>query len=794
MNDDTIIGANQTGTSFADIIINNDNAVADGLISGFAQFVHDPKYLKDTVSLFNKQAIPNKFADAVVVRRIETNKLNSIWNFPLNLLCPTTIPLPWTFVTATVKSLTSQFNTEFNIMRTIDFIGRNYVQITLPEINLTNISISKRQPAVASSQYVGAWYRDLIPRIIDNVTFYPRSNSHKLFAYSGYDIFVHNILFGNNAKKFTDMMSGEDSFELCYDPYRVHGSALGIASYRGVDNVAEYQTNYMAAGASKKDLKWLQIFGQNTAKYYAQDGFNDELQIDTYMNEEQLKEVYRRNVYYEQPVAQNYNARHSIHSRRVVHAMKVIMFPLDILPFGYSIASSLPSASLAGDCGYIKINLRTDWLDRSFYITPLSEIPKLFPIVNHTHYQPGDVIPGVNVQSATGLAAPDQIDARYQFAFDSVPAQGVAVAAKISLTKTTTSALIGWVNPLSVGYYGNEILWTKKLGLGINTLNNDPDTTNPLPEKIISAPGAVVNGWDPTVLEGVIYTQNTPYVGSGGTFDKSNMLVEGQVLSGISSGPTWGGTKPYAEEAYTTSNTSTSFNTFDDVGSVSSLTRRKTMFNQKLSDIDMNYYNSIKTQITVKLFQVGYQSLPCIREFLSKLPNIYITTEWEDKDNSINDSKIEINNDLYIQAILLWFLPIDSNGVEQTRMYAQHCINHEAPPISIMKMQNQQAQGITYFNWDVLNMMTPHLLGMENPLLENMGLVAFTSKLVSNELPLAYYDSNISGYINASFLANSNTVNTVGSLVNLKRGSIKTLSIGINGVANVNLNLFRLIF
>ena len=139
-NDNSVeIGCSQSSTSFADIIINNDNAVADGLISGFAQFVHDPKYLKEFVSVFNRQMIPEKFADAVINRRIDTQELNNIWDFPLNLTCPATVPVPWTIVDATVKAKTAAVQWEFNLMRIVDFIGRNYCRIVLPEVDTTGI-------------------------------------------------------------------------------------------------------------------------------------------------------------------------------------------------------------------------------------------------------------------------------------------------------------------------------------------------------------------------------------------------------------------------------------------------------------------------------------------------------------------------------------------------------------------------------------------------------------------------------------------------------------------------------
>jgi hypothetical protein len=52
--------------------------------------------------------------------------------------------------------------------------------------------------------YLGAWHRDLVPRIISQVEFYPRSSQHRLFTYTGYDIAVHNIIFGNANKEMND--------------------------------------------------------------------------------------------------------------------------------------------------------------------------------------------------------------------------------------------------------------------------------------------------------------------------------------------------------------------------------------------------------------------------------------------------------------------------------------------------------------------------------------------------------------------------------------------------------------
>ena len=116
LSNDTTIGCSLSSTSFADIIINNVNAVAQGLISGFAQFVFDPKYLSDMVGIFNNQKIPDKFSDAVMLRRMETQKLDDTWNFPLNMTCANTVPLPWTIIDSEIRTQTSTFSYEYDFL------------------------------------------------------------------------------------------------------------------------------------------------------------------------------------------------------------------------------------------------------------------------------------------------------------------------------------------------------------------------------------------------------------------------------------------------------------------------------------------------------------------------------------------------------------------------------------------------------------------------------------------------------------------------------------------------------
>lgn len=781
-NDNSVeIGCSQSSTSFADIIINNDNAVADGLISGFAQFVHDPKYLKEFVSVFNRQMIPEKFADAVINRRIDTQELNNIWDFPLNLTCPATVPVPWTIVDATVKAKTAAVQWEFNLMRIVDFIGRNYCRIVLPEVDTTGVmdeavrNKTELRMADKRHMYLGAWHRDLIPRIIKEVEFYPRSNSHKLFTYSGYDIFVHNMLFGNAMKKLNDLMAGEDAFEIVYDPYAVHGSALGLASYKGVDDgTSDYNL--------QKDVQSPNVEVGGTGVLVS--GFNNKFIYDSFMDGKEFASVYRRGVWYEAPMFKNYGCRHSIHSRRFVHAAKVITFPLDILPFSYSIASALPSAAIAGDCGFISIKLHPDWFDRAFYLTKLSDIPLLHPLVNHTHYAPGDAVfvPGLEKKIEKG-----EVQGNVALTRVPVPDEG-----------NPNYWLVGWVNPLSIGRFGNNVFETV---LRANPQQNTQTSIPPddlMHSGMIPNTGNIVNGYPANVMEGIVYSVNKPDNAEGNPYTSGTFLQHGYPGPGTTDG-VWGQNVAGFANARIGGTVNTS--TTNDYGDIDSVDDYLGMFDVNIkrpSQVDTSFYASFESNIGLKLLQVGYQTLPCIREFLSKLPNIYMTTEWSTLDVDINTTQFDINNDLYIQGILFWFLPQDLNGVDSMRLYPHQLINHEMPVIPGIRLTNEQAQGTTIYTWDMMNELTPHILGCEQPLLENIGLVAFTSKLAANSMPYAYYDSNIAGYLKCTILPPSESSTAVaqqtGTVVNLKAGKLKVISFGTNGVALVNLNLFRLIF
>lgn len=841
------LGCSQTSTSFSDIIINQCNAIADGLISGFGQFVHDPKFLNQTVKLFNQQKIPSRFADAVVLRRIETQKLDDIWDFPLNMTCETTTPLPWTICEATRRGNgQGPHSYEYNIMRIIDFIGRNYVRLVLPEVDTSTI----RDNAVVANpslyltdkrhMYLGSWHRDLIPRIINKVSFYPRQNAHKLFEYSGYDIYIYNILFGNAAKRMNDLMSGEDMFEICYDPYRTHGSALGQATYRGIDNIDQYQS------IISNDIVSINTEDDSTLGV---DGFTDAWIHDTYMTGQQFKDIYRKNVWYEAPVAKNYHVRHSIHSRRFIHSAKIIVFPLDILPFGYSIASSLPTAALAGDCGYISIDIFDNWFDRSFYLTKLSDIPVLFPIVNHQHYVPGDVCYNVksdqtitsfstiqNYTSTTSeLQRPLRITAGYsKAALDSdntnylkTPSQTAQQPQQINGAafvvdgneSDITRLMLGWVNPNSIGKFGRLDYWRFLSGRNPDrwTIGQSEQSQTEINNDLLGArealnnshvvpPETVINGANPSLLEGVIPATIRPNLSNPAGAYNARLWTETQNSTGnvnfINTVGTPGaniqkGGITYQSLPTQEGNTSVTLTAFSRE-TISDILNVDMSMIYPPSSISSVWYNLYTQGLMIKLLQVGYQSLPSIRQFLSKLPNIYVTTEWSSDQvvsmGNASSTTFNINNDLYIQSILFWFIPVDTNGVENLRLYPHNLLNHEMPVIPGLRITNEQSQGATVYDWNMLNEITPHLLGLYNPLLENMGLISFTPRLAANKLPLAYYDTNISGYLTINILPDDSQQTQTISPYNLRSGYLKVVSIGTNGIASVNLNLYRLIF
>lgn len=778
-------GSGQDGTSMADVIINNVMAVADNQVGGFEAFLHDPKLLKETVEYIGKMAVPKRFIEAVTSRRVATNTINATWRCPLNLQTPLTCPIPWVLVESDQSTATGD-RFEYQLMRTIDFIGRNYIRIELPEVDTTTIAMKTingilPEPMTDPEQmYLGAWHRDLVPRIISQVEFYPRSSQHRLFVYSGYDIAVHNIIFGNANKEMNDLMAGEDRFELAYDPYRVDGTALGIASFKGIDTFKQFvpakeQTNTVTSSravSANMGIKYTGVASdtvpENEIFEFAigeTDGFVDSFQLDTSMDDEEFKNFYRRNVWYEAPVAVPYDCRHSIHSRRFFHRKAVIIVPLDVLPFGYSIEASLPASSLAGDCGFISIQKYNDWFDRAFYLTRLSDVPSLHPLVQHRHFAEGDLVAQKNFYEA---------DESIIDGWGKIGAAG-------------TDLRNGWVNPRSVGKYGDVDFMKNEINVSATEIEYGPN------DKIVSGTqsGAVI-GRPASGLEGVIPTINQPVetVTSGEGEQQTTTTQFSEKY--MPKHQAYGGRTVNKAKTFSRMPTSITpaaskridYNTIGDP-------TLENVFLHKPSDIDKQWYLNHNADISLKLIQTGYIVLPCIKQLLTKLPNIYITTEWADVDFAPTDREFKISNDLYIMALLMWFIPKDSNGIESLRMYPHHKKDTEFPVIAGIEFKNEQSQGRTLLSWDMMNLIEPAHMGL-SPLLSNMGIYSFTPLMKPNTLPFGIYDQNLSGYLTGKFEKGEG--NTYEGYVNMREGTIKAISIGINGVASVNLSLYRLVF
>lgn len=788
----TTLGSAQNATSMADVIINNVMAIADGQVGGFESFLHDPKLLKETVEFIGNMPVPKRFIEAVTSRRVATNTINTTWRCPLNLQTPLTCPIPWVLVEAD-RSTSTGDKFEYQLMRTIDFIGRNYIRIELPEVDTETIRMKTingvlPEPMTDPEQmYLGAWHRDLVPRIINQVEFYPRASQHKLFVYSGYDIAVHNIIFGNANKEMNDLMAGEDRFELAYDPYRVDGTALGIASFKGIDTFKQFvpaeeqpqgsKVNSSRQVASSYGITYTGVAGNTVPENEIfefttgeTDGFVDTFQLDTSMDDEEFKNFYRRNVWYEAPVAVPYDCRHSIHSRRFFHRQAVIIVPLDVLPFGYSIEASLPASSLAGDCGFISIQKYSDWFDRSFYLTRLSDVPSLHPLPQHRHFAQGDLVAQKNVYNGQII--------------DGWGAIG---------ENATTDPRFGWVNPRSVGKYGDVEFMKNEIGIGSGGDGSNVEVPYGPNDKIVSGTqsGAVI-GRPVSGLENVIPTINQPV-------EESTTTTDGQTTTTVQfstqympkhqayRGRTVNQAKTFSKVPTSLSSYASKRIDYDLVGDPT----LENVFLHKPSDIDRTWYTEHSQRISLKLIQTGYIVLPCVKQLLTKLPNIYITTEWSDSDISIKDNEFRISNDLYIMAILLWFLPKDSNDIESMRVYPHHKKDTEYPLVPGILFQNEQAQGKTMLSWDMMNLIEPAHMGL-SPLLSNMAIYSFTPLMKPNTLPFGIYDQNLSGYLVGKFEKGEGS--TYEGPVNMREGKIKAISIGINGVAVVNLSMYRLVF
>ena len=544
---------------------------------------------------------------------------------------------------------------------------------------------------------------------------------------------------------------------------------MGLSSFKGLDVFSMYTVNLSNSpnntqrGFTSADVS------------VAPDTLTDLFMLDDQMDYGEFRDAYRSDNWYEAPIAQNYHTRHSIHSRRVVHYPKSIDVPLDILPFGYSIGSAISTAALAGECGFIRVELNEDWLDRCFYCTKLSDVPPAYKLPQHLHFQTGDTYEFVDISGAVKTA---QI------------ASGEA-----------SDPLKGWVNTRSLGRFGDADFERGSTD-GENNFNTD---------NAYATEGNVINKAVAHRAENVLQAKislstNGNYAGNTGTVpvttQKVNVLGQNMRVGPASSGNrTITGSKIQRSGNFQNASAYRSTSAVFAGNAAESLVMEAVdPVIYPLSMINPSFSQEISQKIKTRLFQIGFQTLMSVSELLTKLPNIYITTEWQDKTISLSNPNINsfrIDNDLYQMANVFWFIPTDANGIESLRYYACHKINHEMPIINSMTIKTQLDQGTCRYDWDMLNIVNPAYMGL-NPLLENIGIMSFSPEIHANSFPLAYYDPNIAGQIDVNLEYGSGSeaamIGTDQYPVNMKRGLLKVISVGINGCVSVNLSLYRLVF
>lgn len=682
---------------------------------GMPSLMNDPKTLNDMFNVFNNLPVPSKFANAVALNCQIQQQVARVYDSPFVCSVITTVPLASEFVEARMRS-SNQNSYEFNIMRTVDFIGRNYLMVRLPRIDCGEIkpnNATNTQFQNPRNAYLGAWHRDLVPRIIRSLSFYSRFNNNVLFDYSGYDIYIFNLLFGNSQKEMNDVMAGEDRFELSYDPYYVNGAALGLASFKGLDPFQGVENG--PNGVVVSDVV-------------------NCLQIDDVMDSQDYREFYRRGVWFETPQTRNVGSRHSIHSRRMIHNAKTLWIPLDILPFGYSVNSAIPVGAIHGEVGYIHLDIYTDWLDRAFYVTRLSDIPSICPLLNHKHYAQGDAAPDGSTIGSIGQ------DIR-----------------------------IGWVNEMTAGRFADA------------EVNGLPATSEPKlgPEDARTTLNAFGS-----IIDGHVEARET------------NVNVSTAVALPHEGNNTFGawGMKGGSTSMGDYANWKTKMQQVPKVNRKVDPNDVIETYILPLSKVSTSYYDHVKNLLSVRLIQVGYKTLSCIRDLINKLPNIFIATEWCDTEYiPTSRPHVEILNDLFIQALALWFIPEDSNGIESMRMYANHYIKHELPVINRIRESNENGQGVSYYTWDMLNMVVPSVLGLQFALPENIGIIPFSPKIRANSFPYSIYDTNVNGQLRIDILPfeGEEVQNCQQIFVNMKKGRLLIISIGINALCMANMNIFK---
>lgn len=695
-----------------DLIIASLKISSASQSAGIAATVFDSTSLSTLLNAMSRYSKTTDMAQALTYRKTIIDKVSESWDFPMSVTTKPSCPFPWILTKSPIEN-SSNFSTTYKLSHKCSFIGKMIFKIRLPYLNLVEL-LGQNFFTDASNTYLGAYYNDLVPRLIKQITLSSKNNTYTIFTYTGIDLFIHNMLFSNDRKNCIDLAQGEDKFELNYDPFRIDSSALGVRSFVGLDTTTNYA--FVASGSGQQtpvpsyDADHPN-YQPTTAVYDVGDGFVDSFVQDTTMTFKEFKELYRHNVWYEAPVASNYYARHSIHERRVVHDAFDIVVPLDILPFGETLSSSIPSTAIGAETGFIKIDLYEDWLDRSFYLINVANIQPQYALPQHKH------------------------------------AEG------------------GLVDPATVGQTGVT-----------GTVNGTASTPIITDESIINAP-------DSLNRENIVPTYYQPTESGAVLGHRNGFLVPDHAR-------TIGYSSTGVMSTGRNSQSASAANSIWDSLPTDNASKLANV-NATLSELSPSAAKLISSELRYALYQISFSSLQELREVLSGLPYIYLSMEYADESYDVDSiSTITASSNLFSEALLMMFVPND-RGVPSFRVYPHHLRDHEYPIVSGVEVKNNDTGASMIYDWNMLNIVSPMIMGMNNGLRENIGIVSFSPAIDPHKNPYGYYDNNILAPLQITF---KKPESSVLKPINLRNGKLHIIQLGYNGLVGASLSWFKLIF
>lgn len=752
------IGATNASVTFPDLIINAVTSVAGGGQQGFENVVFNPRQLIQQTNQFSSMPPTKEFTEAITFRNKYTKIISENYNFPFCSSLINAVPTPWALFQTTIDNQSNN-NYVFNISRIPDFVGKNYIYFKLPAVDLpsslppTITDINNSSVEIPSNRFLGAWHNDLIPRIIKNVIIRSKTSGHESYSYSGLNIWLHNILFNNKSKMF-DMLSGQDYFELVYDPFD---------------------------------------FSNVVNPYYQS---NSQLVINDVSVNNEFKYIYGK--YYENPVMRN-SARtgHSIHERLLRHEEFTLAIPLDILPIGSNLQNSIPTAALGTDTGFITVEIYDDWFNRAFYLvnTAVSGLAVQQGTTLATNYSTytgnldvyNAVLP-VNttpITVDTKVQTTDKADQVGAVALTGLNLLGASADQAVNNGTTGLTLPVKIDNhyapyspePFSAQHIKVATKYTKPDASGSVTM---PSVARSAPRYNISTPNDVLN------VRSNLLDEATESVDARAVSHEAQQSYLPAEISRTLQAARYQEIAPRQDTCW---NGNWYLYTPKDIRSASG----------NLSA--GSFFELYKSKYAIKLLQSGYYMLNQIKDLLTKYPSLFLATTWDSQEFDIDKiNEMKISNDAYIQALAFTFIS-DENNIEFYTVYPHQLVNAGFPMIGKMQITTETQQGTVVNDWTTLNKIIPYQANIQRPLPTNVGLFTFAPVLTESNFPLAFYDMNIYGSLtikvsngNEKYIYTDALGNPVNKIANLKRGKLVVTSIGSNGLLIMNLSMTRLIF